>query len=93
MKISFLPLISCAPPRVLDSANWMGQLPDHVRSRPVTTLAIPGSHDSATYELDLDAPWGADTPMYETDQILPDGPLLTSAFLIILVFDFQISVN
>ena len=80
MKIIFLPFISCRPERVLDSANWMGKLPDHVRNRPVTTLAIPGSHDSATYELDLNAPWGADTPMYETDQILPDGPLLISAF-------------
>ena len=81
LPILIAALASAAPHRphradVLDPSNWMGQLPDHVKSRPVTMLAIPGSHDSATYELDLDAPWGADTPMYEHDDILPDGPLL-----------------
>ena len=77
-SILIAPLVLAAPSPsdVLDPSNWMFQLPEHVKSRPITTLAIPGSHDSATYELDLEAPWGADTPMYEHGDILPDGALL-----------------
>jgi len=32
--------------------SWMGSLPDKVRELPLSMIAIPGTHDSATYHLD-----------------------------------------
>ena len=34
--------------------NWMSSLPAHMRNLPLTMLAIPGSHDSFTYEMRTD---------------------------------------
>ncbi|KAK3103987.1 hypothetical protein FSP39_023435 [Pinctada imbricata] len=36
---------------VYDYENWMGSLPDSLHSLPLNHLAIPGSHDSASYSL------------------------------------------
>ena len=32
--------------------SWMGDLPDNIKNRPITTIAIPGSHDSFAHDLD-----------------------------------------
>nr|XP_019938521.1 PREDICTED: PI-PLC X domain-containing protein 1-like isoform X1 [Paralichthys olivaceus] len=33
--------------------DWMSQLPDELHNIPLSNLAIPGSHDSMTYDLDV----------------------------------------
>ena len=46
----------------MSSADWMRDLPSDVRAnRPLNQLAIPGSHDSFTYNLDKRLPVGPDT--------------------------------
>ena len=34
-----------------DNSLWMTELPDQMRKVPLSSLAIPGSHDSLTYNL------------------------------------------
>ena len=41
---------------VSDTATWMTNLPESVTSLPIRSLAIPGSHDSGAYQLDLTRP-------------------------------------
>ncbi|KAG9349511.1 hypothetical protein JZ751_027956 [Albula glossodonta] len=45
------------------NADWMGQLPDMVWDVPLYNLAIPGSHDTMTYCLDLHSPLLASNPL------------------------------
>jgi len=40
--------------------NWMSQLPDNARSRPLTELVIPGSHDSFAYNLETSLGYAPD---------------------------------
>ena len=40
---------------------WMTELPDYVKQRPLTQLAIPGSHNSFAYNLDVDGELAPDT--------------------------------
>ena len=42
--------------------SWMGDLPDHVKTAPLCTLSIPGSHDSFTYSLERSGTAGPDQP-------------------------------
>lgn len=43
-----------------DVTNWMSKLPEHLHTVPLNQLAIPGSHNSYTYELDVSSEIGAD---------------------------------
>ncbi|KAJ8367683.1 hypothetical protein AAFF_G00311380 [Aldrovandia affinis] len=45
-------------------ADWMSQLPERLWDKPLCNLAIPGSHDTMTYCLDLTSP------------LLPSNPLV-----------------
>uniref|UniRef100_A0A674M9H6 Phosphatidylinositol specific phospholipase C X domain containing 2 n=1 Tax=Takifugu rubripes TaxID=31033 RepID=A0A674M9H6_TAKRU len=38
------------------NANWMGSLPSKLSAMPLKHLAVPGSHDSFTYWVDVHAP-------------------------------------
>ena len=43
----------CAIPDEVDSLNnWMENLPHEIRERPITMIAMPGSHDAASAEMD-----------------------------------------
>merc|ERR1711970_596616 len=46
----------------LNTCNWMGDLPDHVKKAPLCTLSIPGSHESFTYGLQRSGTAGPDQP-------------------------------
>ena len=37
-------------------AEWMQHLPEYALNKPISFLAIPGSHDSGAYWLDPDTP-------------------------------------
>ncbi|XP_071399519.1 PI-PLC X domain-containing protein 1-like [Centroberyx affinis] len=37
------------------SSNWMSGLPDKLQNIPLWNLAIPGSHDTMTYDLDVNS--------------------------------------
>ncbi len=47
-------------PARLSTPDWMGNLPSWARARPLSRLAIPGSHNSFTYSIDKDSPLGPD---------------------------------
>ncbi|XP_077480424.1 PI-PLC X domain-containing protein 2 [Stigmatopora argus] len=46
------------------NADWMGSLPPRLSVMPLKHLAIPGSHDSFTYWVDVHAPVGPDQKVY-----------------------------
>ena len=46
----------------LRTSCWMGDLPDHVKTSPLCSLSIPGSHDSFTYSLKRSGTAGPDQP-------------------------------
>lgn len=46
----------------LDLSDWMSTLDESKHSEPLNTIAIPGSHNSFSYFLDLQAEMGPDTP-------------------------------
>uniref|UniRef100_A0A8C5N6D6 PI-PLC X domain-containing protein 2-like n=1 Tax=Gouania willdenowi TaxID=441366 RepID=A0A8C5N6D6_GOUWI len=46
------------------NADWMGSLPTKLSSMPLKHLAVPGSHDSFTYWVDVHAPVGPDQKTY-----------------------------
>ena len=46
----------------LRNINWMGDLPDHVKTAPLCSLSIPGSHNSFTYSLERSGTGGPDQP-------------------------------
>ena len=52
----------------------MSQLPAGIKSKPLTEIAIPGSHDSGTFKLDKKMPVGHDQP--EILQALGSNPVL-----------------
>ncbi len=35
----------------LNTEEWMTRLPEIAKTRPISTIAIPGSHNSFTYSL------------------------------------------
>ncbi|KAM6896858.1 PI-PLC X domain-containing protein 1-like [Xenentodon cancila] len=39
----------------MSNSNWMSQLPAELHTVPLFNLAIPGSHDSMTYDLDINS--------------------------------------
>ena len=41
---------------IFDQSEWMSNLPEHLFNQPIRKLAIPGSHDSASFWLDPHAP-------------------------------------
>ncbi|CAJ1082398.1 PI-PLC X domain-containing protein 2-like [Xyrichtys novacula] len=45
-------------------ADWMGSLPPKLSAMPLKHLAVPGSHDSFTYWVDVHAPVGPDQKAY-----------------------------
>ena len=46
--------------------KWMGSLRDNVKDLPLSMLAIPGSHNSASYDLEWKFTW---KPKYDPNQI------------------------
>ncbi|XP_061613989.1 PI-PLC X domain-containing protein 2 [Phyllopteryx taeniolatus] len=46
------------------NADWMGSLPPKLSGMPLKHLAVPGSHDSFTYWVDVHAPVGPDQKVY-----------------------------
>ncbi|XP_043928379.1 PI-PLC X domain-containing protein 2-like [Protopterus annectens] len=44
------------------NADWMGSLPASLTKMPLSFLAVPGSHDSFSYWIDVNAPVGPDQP-------------------------------
>lgn len=56
----------------------MGQLTDEIRNRPLSRLAIPGSHNSFTYSLDKKSPVGPDEPGLMQSLAKIFGPLAKS---------------
>jgi len=53
---------SMPPSGKLRNICWMGDLPDHVKTAPLCSLSIPGSHDSFTYSLERSGTAGPDQP-------------------------------
>ena len=53
---------SVPPSAQLRNSCWMGDLPDHVKTAPLCSLSIPGSHDSFTYSLERSGTAGPDQP-------------------------------
>ena len=45
----------------IELSSWMSLANSVTRDQPITTLAIPGSHDSFAYWFDLDRSWGPDS--------------------------------
>ncbi|KAL4000901.1 hypothetical protein ACER0C_006200 [Sarotherodon galilaeus] len=45
-------------------ADWMGSLPSKLSAMPLKHLAVPGSHDSFTFWVDVHAPVGPDQKVY-----------------------------
>ncbi|XP_076017227.1 PI-PLC X domain-containing protein 2 [Genypterus blacodes] len=45
-------------------ADWMGSLPAKLSVMPLKHLAVPGSHDSFTFWVDIEAPVGPDQKVY-----------------------------
>ncbi|XP_027861265.1 PI-PLC X domain-containing protein 2 [Xiphophorus couchianus] len=45
-------------------ADWMGSLPSILSAMPLKYLAVPGSHDSFTFWVDVHAPVGPDQKFY-----------------------------
>ncbi|XP_008436925.1 PI-PLC X domain-containing protein 3 isoform X2 [Poecilia reticulata] len=45
-------------------ADWMGSLPSILSAMPLKHLAVPGSHDSFTFWVDVHAPVGPDQKSY-----------------------------
>ena len=50
------------PHSKLPTSHWMEDLPDHVKTAPLCSLSIPGSHDSFTYSLQRSGTAGPDQP-------------------------------
>ncbi|KAM4718510.1 PI-PLC X domain-containing protein 2 isoform 2-T2 [Anableps anableps] len=46
------------------NADWMGSLPSILSAMPLKYLAVPGSHDSFTFWVDVHAPVGPDQKAY-----------------------------
>ncbi|KAF7659499.1 hypothetical protein LDENG_00296850 [Lucifuga dentata] len=46
------------------NADWMGSLPAKLTATPLKHLAVPGSHDSFTFWVDVEAPVGPDQKVY-----------------------------
>lgn len=46
------------------NADWMASLPSKLSAMPLKQLAVPGSHDSFTYWVDVNAPVGPDQKSY-----------------------------
>ncbi|KAA8580897.1 hypothetical protein FQN60_013855 [Etheostoma spectabile] len=46
------------------NADWMGSLPSKLSAMPLKHLAVPGSHDSFTFWVDVHAPVGPDQKAY-----------------------------
>ena len=44
-----------------DLSNWMGDLPEKAKAKPLSQLCLPGSHDSLTYSLERGS--GAGKPL------------------------------
>lgn len=49
-------LNGCEIEEISENTQWMTDLPKRLTTIPITQLAIPGSHDSGSYYLDLDTP-------------------------------------
>jgi len=66
---NMLLLLLLVPSNALEYSgrSWMTSLPEYISSRPITTLAIPGSHDSFTSYLNVTAPFAQNT-----DQVIID---------------------
>ena len=47
--------------------SWMGSLKDNVKDLPLSMLAIPGSHNSASYDLEWKFTWEPNGTFYGTD--------------------------
>jgi len=45
-----------------DLSNWMGDLPEKAKAKPLSQLCLPGSHDSLTYSLERGSGAGPDQP-------------------------------
>jgi len=45
---------------VSDTSSWMTNLPENVTLLPIRTIAIPGSHDTGAYMLDVEKPVAPD---------------------------------
>ena len=52
----------------------MSELPEGVKNKPMSEIAIPGSHDCGTYYLDKNLPVGPDEP--ELLQTLGNSPVI-----------------
>ncbi|XP_037549808.1 PI-PLC X domain-containing protein 2 [Nematolebias whitei] len=46
------------------NADWMGSLPSQLSAMPLKCIAVPGSHDSFTFWVDVHAPVGPDQKAY-----------------------------
>ncbi|KAJ8402009.1 hypothetical protein AAFF_G00372440 [Aldrovandia affinis] len=55
-------MASCEGKHELRLADWMASLPEHMHSMPLTSLAIPGSHDSFSFHIDEASPVGPEQP-------------------------------
>ncbi|KAJ8350859.1 hypothetical protein SKAU_G00259890 [Synaphobranchus kaupii] len=56
-----------------DPADWMSQLPERLWDEPLYNLALPGSHDTMTYCLDLNSPLLVSNPLVlkVLDRLIP----------------------
>lgn len=56
-----------------NAANWMEQLAEQIGNRPLNRIAIPGTHDSATYSFSPNGELSPDSPdLTQKLQQLPD---------------------
>ncbi|CAH8537407.1 unnamed protein product [Heterobilharzia americana] len=52
--------------------EWMSELPLQITRQAINTLAIPGSHDSSTYSINIASSISPDSPLYCMKKYLPD---------------------
>ncbi|XP_044740353.1 PI-PLC X domain-containing protein 3 [Chrysoperla carnea] len=58
-----------------DLSNWMGNLPDHLKTVPFYQLAIPGSHDSITYTITSNSDFAPDAEEWMQKMAILGKPL------------------
>ncbi|GFR68267.1 PI-PLC X domain-containing protein 2 [Elysia marginata] len=51
-------------PRNQSTADWMANLPQSLQQLPLSKIAIPGSHDTGAYNLDVNGPVASDAPSF-----------------------------
>ena len=71
-KDAFIPLITSKAPDNISFKlhQWMRYLPKTTRNLPLTMIAIPGTHDSATHTMKTDHKTSPDSDLYQKNLVM-----------------------